>query len=73
MNHAMLIETISLLKEIRFQQSNTGDCVIKSLDRVIRNLESFRGERFSEPEMVTLILEELGLLFSEFPELQDQF
>ena len=72
MYHSMLNETISLLKEMQFQQSNTGGCVIKSLNRVIRNLETLKSERLSEPEMGTLILDELGSLFSEFPELQQE-
>ena len=71
MKHSMLNETILLIKEIRSQQGNTGDRVIKSLNQVIENLESFRGEGFSEPELNSLILEELGNLFSAFPELQE--
>ena len=71
MKHSMLNETILLLKEIRSQQGNTGDRVIKSLNQVIENLKSLRGEGFSEPELNSLILEELGNLFSAFPELQE--
>ena len=72
MNYSMLKEAIFLLKEMRFQQCNTGDCVTKCLDRSIRNLEALRGEKFSEPELVALILDELALLFSELPEFQEQ-
>ncbi len=72
MKHSMLNEVLSLLKEMRFQQSNTGGCVIKSLNQVIRNLEALRGEKFSEQEIMTEVLLELGSLFSEFPELQEQ-
>ena len=71
MKHSMLNETILLLKEIRSQQGNTGDRVIKSLNQVIENLKSLRGEGFSEPELNALILQELGNLFSAFPELQE--
>ena len=66
----MLREAIFLLKEVRTQQSNTRDGVTKCLDKTISNLESLIGERYSEPEIITLILEELSVLFSEFPELQ---
>lgn len=72
MKYSMLNEVLSLLKEMRFQQSNTGGCVIKSLNQVIRNLEALKGEKLSEPEMMTEVLQELDSLFSEFPELQEQ-
>ncbi len=72
MKYSMLNEVLSLLKEMRFQQSNTGGCVIKSLNQGIRNLEALKGEKLSEPEMMTEVLQELDSLFSEFPELQEQ-
>lgn len=68
----MLKETLFLLKEMRSQQGNTEDCVIKRLNQTIQNLEALRGERFSEPEIMAIILQELGALFSELPEIQKQ-
>ena len=69
MKYTMLYETIFLLEEMRSQQGNTGDRVIKCLDQVILNLEALKGGGYSEPELSTIILQELGRLFSEFPEL----
>lgn len=68
----MLKEAISLLKEVRFQQSNTGGCVIKSLDQVIQNLQAVNCKEFSEPEVATIILKEFDLLFRELPEIKRQ-
>lgn len=68
--HSMLKETVSLLKEARCK-SNTEDCVIKSLNKAIDDLESLWGEDYSEQEMNVIILEILGELFSKFPELQE--
>lgn len=67
--YPMLKEAISVLKEIR-SQSNTGDCVIKSLNHAIEYFESLTGSKYTEQEMNLLILEEFGNLFSKFPELQ---
>lgn len=72
MKYSMLMEALSLLQDMRSQQSNTGGCVTKCLDQVIRNLGALKGEKVSEPEMNAMILQELGRLFLEFPELQEQ-
>lgn len=69
MKCALLIESISILKEIRFRKSNTRGCVTRKLDQTIRNLESLMGEKISEPEMAAMIIQELDNLFIEFPEI----
>ena len=70
---SMLKEVVSLLKEIRFTQCKAGDCVCRCLDQVIQTLEDVRVKDYSEPEVAAIILNELGYLFSEFPEIQKEF
>ena len=71
MKHPVLKEAIFLLQEFRSHQCNTGGCVTKSLDQVIRNLKGLRSGCYSEPEISAMILQELGKLFSELPELKE--
>ena len=73
MGYSLLIETISLLKEIRSRKSNTSSCVTRKIDEAIRNLASLSGEKVSEPEMATMILQELDKLFIQFPEIRELF
>lgn len=73
MNKVMMLKrAISLVKEVRSQQSNRGGCVIKSLDQVIRNLQAIKCNEFSEQEVSTMILREFELLFLELPEIKKQ-
>ena len=71
MSYSLLIETISLLEEIRSRKSNTSSCVTRKIDEAIRTLASLRGEKVSEPEMATMILQELDKLFVQFPEIRE--
>ena len=73
MKNSLLIETISLLEEIRFRKSNTRCCVTGKLYQTIRNLKSLKGERISEPEMAAMVIQELDELFIKFPEVMELF
>ena len=67
----MLYEAIDVLECYRSQQDETDSCVVKRLDQTIAELESLKAEKLSEPELACSILIQLGLLFSEFPEVRE--
>ena len=71
MGNPLLYEALTLLREYESNQSETEDCANKKLAEVIRYLEELLHERYSEQELATILLEQLGLLFDEVPEIQD--
>lgn len=73
MQYLILRETISLLREIQSQQSDTEGSVYLCLEKVIANLEPQKGERFSEQESYVNVLDSLDRLFSELPEIKECF
>jgi hypothetical protein len=70
MSYSMLQEAHFLLKEMQFQQSNTGGCVSESLDQAIQDIEALKGSKYSDTELAAMVLEVLGVLFAELPELK---
>lgn len=70
MKSSVLRETLAYLREVRSQYGNARARVTQRLDKVIAALKALDAEGLSEPEMATCILEELGMLFSELPEIK---
>ncbi len=72
MSFSILSETISLLREMQSQQSDTEGSVFLGLERAIVNLKPHKGDKFSEQELMLIILKELEHLFSELPEVREK-
>lgn len=67
-NSALLNETLDLLKEIKLEHGNTDNCISKSLEQAIKNLEQVQGE--SNSVVLVTVLQVLGKLMNNLPEIQ---
>lgn len=67
-NSALLNETLDLLKEIKLEHGNTDNCISKSLEQAIKNLEQVQGEDNSV--VLVTVLQVLGKLMNNLPEIQ---
>ena len=70
-NSELLNETLDLLKEIKLEHGNTDNCISKSLEQAINNLEEIQD--CDNSEVLITVLKVLGKLINNLPEIQKLF